>query len=251
MATAAQILANQANAQHSTGPKTEAGKATVSQNATRHGLTAKSFIILPGQEAEFAEFSDNLRSEFLPEGHYQQFLFRQLLLSAWNIERCNQAEAALYTGDATDPLQVQANAAQLKLLVLYRGRAERSFSQTVKELRRTQTEMFYRNETSLPAGISPLVETKSVVKQLVTDRLRGNQADLAALRVACEGPFPSASAAAAAADPEPQTPETRPAEAEDYPFARPAGEPSFLEQTKRILGVDILNTILGETNKAA
>lgn len=235
MATAAQILANQANAQHSTGPRTEAGKAAVSQNARTHGLTAKSFIIAPGQEPEFAEFSENLRAEFQPEGHYQDFLFRQILLNAWNMERCTQAEAALHT-DGTDPLLVAANAAQLKLLVLYRGRAERSFSQSVKELRRVQTEMFYRNETSLPENISPLVETKAVVKQLVTDRLRGNQADLAAVRAACEAPVPEppAPVSASASAPAP------------IPFPR-----GFFEQTKRVLGEDRLNAILGNTNKAA
>ncbi len=35
MATAAQILANQANAQQSTGPKTEAGKARASRNSLK------------------------------------------------------------------------------------------------------------------------------------------------------------------------------------------------------------------------
>ena len=83
---------NRDNAQHSTGPKTAAGKAAVSQNARTHGLTSKSFIIFPGQESEFAEFSENLRAEFQPEGTYQDFLFRQVLLNAWNMERCTQAE---------------------------------------------------------------------------------------------------------------------------------------------------------------
>ena len=249
MASAAQMIANKANAQHSTGPRTEAGKAAVSQNATKHGLTSKNFIIQPGREAEFTEFSDNLRAEFQPEGHYQDFLFRQLLLAAWNMERCSQAEAALHTGAATDPLLVQANAAQLKLLVLYRSRAERSFSQTVKELRHVQTEMFYRTETGLPEDISPVVETKAVVKQLVSERLRGNQADLAAIRVACEAPPPQAEPPAPPATPAP--PQPRPATAADYPFARPAGQPSFFEQTKRVLGADRTNAILGMTDKAA
>jgi len=34
-----QLQANQANAQHSTGPKTEAGKNRSRLNAGRHGLT--------------------------------------------------------------------------------------------------------------------------------------------------------------------------------------------------------------------
>lgn len=41
MASAAQLEANRANAQLSTGPRTEAGKARSSGNATTHGLTAR------------------------------------------------------------------------------------------------------------------------------------------------------------------------------------------------------------------
>ncbi len=39
MSTQAQILANQANSLHSSGPKTEEGKAISSKNNFRHGLT--------------------------------------------------------------------------------------------------------------------------------------------------------------------------------------------------------------------
>jgi hypothetical protein len=39
MATAKQIAANRANAQHSTGPKTALGKRKSSRNAYRHGLS--------------------------------------------------------------------------------------------------------------------------------------------------------------------------------------------------------------------
>ena len=42
MSSAAQTAANRANAQLSTGPRTLEGKARVSQNALRHGLTAET-----------------------------------------------------------------------------------------------------------------------------------------------------------------------------------------------------------------
>ena len=45
MSTAAQISANQLNAQSSTGPRTAEGKSVVSQNATKHGLTATYPVI--------------------------------------------------------------------------------------------------------------------------------------------------------------------------------------------------------------
>jgi len=42
MATVKQQLANRRNAQASTGPKTEAGRATSSKNSLKHGLTAET-----------------------------------------------------------------------------------------------------------------------------------------------------------------------------------------------------------------
>jgi hypothetical protein len=51
MASDAQIRANQANAQLSTGPRSPEGKERVSQNARRHGLN--SHVILPEDQPEF------------------------------------------------------------------------------------------------------------------------------------------------------------------------------------------------------
>jgi hypothetical protein len=51
----AQLAANRADSQHSTGAKTAAGKETVSFNAFRHGLAGR-FVILPHEnECEFKE----------------------------------------------------------------------------------------------------------------------------------------------------------------------------------------------------
>ncbi len=222
MATAAQTIANQANAQHSTGPRTDAGKASSSQNATTHGLTSKYTILLPGQEEEFAAFSEALDAEFLPEGAYQMILFKQILHAAWNMERCRKAEFDLQAALAdpnTDILTVQDNYAQLKLIGLYYSRAERSMSQTARELRPLQTEIFYRNESGLPDDISPLVETKAVIKDLVSERLRNNQADLTHVRAVLEAPPPQrptmpAAAPAPAPKPAPTIPAKPPSPAE-------------------------------------
>ncbi len=48
----AKLAANQANSQHSTGPKTEAGKRHASLNAFRHGLTGQIHIATPEEMEE-------------------------------------------------------------------------------------------------------------------------------------------------------------------------------------------------------
>ena len=45
MATQAQIDANRANAQKSTGPKTPEGKAKSRRNGLKHGLTAEACML--------------------------------------------------------------------------------------------------------------------------------------------------------------------------------------------------------------
>lgn len=71
MASAAQLEANRANAQLSTGPRTEAGKARSALNATTHGLTARMPVaILYGPFKEDAEgvqgFVDAVVAELAP-----------------------------------------------------------------------------------------------------------------------------------------------------------------------------------------
>ena len=56
MATAAQIEANRRNAQKSTGPKTERGKARARRNAVTHGMTARTIMpVLPQEDPKELE----------------------------------------------------------------------------------------------------------------------------------------------------------------------------------------------------
>jgi len=53
MSTKVQINANQQNAQKSTGPQTDEGKAVVSQNAVKHGLFAAETVITVEDPADY------------------------------------------------------------------------------------------------------------------------------------------------------------------------------------------------------
>jgi len=54
MTSATQLEANRRNAQHSTGPRSTAGKARSSQNALKHGFTGRLLVGL-----EYGPFADN------------------------------------------------------------------------------------------------------------------------------------------------------------------------------------------------
>src|SRR5205809_8089731 len=56
MTSLRQIESNRRNAQRSTGPKTQNGKARSSQNAVRHGLTAETVIGPLEDPADYGDF---------------------------------------------------------------------------------------------------------------------------------------------------------------------------------------------------
>ena len=96
MSTAAQIQANQLNAQLSTGPRTAEGKSQTAKNATRHGLTATCPVIrTPDEQSQFDALEAALQYELHPYTPSEQTQFKQLVLAAWNIDRCHRLEAEL------------------------------------------------------------------------------------------------------------------------------------------------------------
>ena len=63
MATEPQIIANRRNAQRSTGPRSRQGRAAVSQNAVKHGLSARQAVISSETQADFDLYRDRLLAE--------------------------------------------------------------------------------------------------------------------------------------------------------------------------------------------
>ena len=96
-ASESQLEANRLNAQSSTGPRTAEGKARSSQNAVRHGLTAK-YPVLPGEDpAEFAAFCDLLFEDLAPDGAAEAYLVQRFADIAWRLKRVPHFEAGLMT----------------------------------------------------------------------------------------------------------------------------------------------------------
>src|SRR6266566_5196035 len=117
MATPTQILANRQNAQHSTGPTTDHGKAICAANAVRHALTARGLIVPLGLESAFADCESALRINLNPNGGLEAIGFQRILECAWNLEHCRRAQAQLFEQTAAadlsiDPLLDEQNEAK-------------------------------------------------------------------------------------------------------------------------------------------
>ena len=99
MASLAQIEANQANAQLSTGPRTEAGKAAVAHNRLTHGLASPGFFILPGEDPEeFLALRAAFHVEYRPVTATELFLVDEMTHARWKLPRIAPMEAAILSG---------------------------------------------------------------------------------------------------------------------------------------------------------
>jgi hypothetical protein len=79
---------NRQNAQHSTGPRTEEGKAIASQNAMRHGLSSRRFVLLDWESSDdFAELLANLRGEHQPRTQTEALLVERMAEHFWLSQR--------------------------------------------------------------------------------------------------------------------------------------------------------------------
>ena len=135
MASAAQTLANQSNALHSTGPRTEAGKQKASSNAYRHGLhstSEKLFAASPEERDHYEQIKANLQSETLPRGSAEELLFEQYAYSSFQALRAQRIEAEAQDRWLEDPDNQQRFAQMeraVKLGALFERRAAKAFKQ--------------------------------------------------------------------------------------------------------------------------
>jgi hypothetical protein len=108
MATEAQILANRRNAQESTGPQTTEGKNAVSQNALKHGLTARQDVISSESQADFDLYRDRMLAELAPDTPMESMLAERIVSLSWRLKRAgliqNQAIDALNADGTSSPL---------------------------------------------------------------------------------------------------------------------------------------------------
>ncbi len=89
MSTQARIHANRLNAQKSTGPQTPQGKAVVSQNALKHGLSARHDVITTESQADFDLHRDALLAELHPQGPMESILADRIVSLSWRLKRAD------------------------------------------------------------------------------------------------------------------------------------------------------------------
>jgi len=96
MSSQAQTEANRANAQLSTGPKTETGKAKSSHNALKTGLTGRT-VLLPTDDVEaYTHHVERFLLDHQPSTDAEKTLVQSVADTEWRLLRIPSLESGIY-----------------------------------------------------------------------------------------------------------------------------------------------------------
>jgi hypothetical protein len=94
--------ANRANAKKSTGPKSPTGKATVSHNATTHGLHCQHLVLPCESKEAFHRFRTSYLVDLHPKTTTELLLVDRIVSASWKLRRLQAAEFHLHMCEASE-----------------------------------------------------------------------------------------------------------------------------------------------------
>ena len=98
---------NRANSQHSTGPRSNAGKQRSALNALTHGLTARTAVLPSEDPAAYEQHRRQFLEEYRPATPTETQLVHELADTSWRLNRIPLLEADLLAR-AMNPVTEQA-----------------------------------------------------------------------------------------------------------------------------------------------
>jgi hypothetical protein len=160
----AKLAANRANAQLSTGPKTDEGKASASLNAVKTALTGRTVVLPTDDSAEYERHIRAYQDELKAVGQQESDLVQSIADSAWRLARIPGLEMAIYAKGRIQfaesfndhdlslrPAMIELQThltyeKQLRNLQLQEARLHRRREKDMTELRRLQEERRQESE---------------------------------------------------------------------------------------------------------
>jgi hypothetical protein len=153
---------NRANSQHSTGPRSDAGKQRSALNALTHGLTARTAVLPSEDPAAYEDHRRRFFDEYQPATPTETQLVQELADTSWRLNRIPLLEADLLSRAANPPTEQAAidfdivDAHRLLANLGIQGqRLSRQFQKSLETLRDIQADRFERQRRDLKdaAGI--------------------------------------------------------------------------------------------------
>ncbi len=151
MSTESQIRANRENAQHSTGPKTESGKAASCMNNFRFGFTGAFTVLASEDQDEFDHLFHGLSVEHQVKTMTERVLVLKMAQHHWLSQRAQRLQDAVMTGDALtlqekegmDESAILSEAKTQKMFALflrYQTTNDRAFTRALNDLLKLKAE---------------------------------------------------------------------------------------------------------------
>ena len=181
----AQLAANRANSQLSTGPRTAEGKAKSSLNAVRTGLTGRTILLsateADGYELHVARFA----CDFNPVGDREAELVQSLADTQWRLNRIPILEAGIYAARRLEYAdffleEADENIRALLLqtyiwetnrrifnLSLQESRLRRNYAKDLAELQLLQQQRREVEQPSAPSSTEPATPLAAAVAKAV------------------------------------------------------------------------------------
>jgi len=167
MVSESKIHANRQNALKSTGPLSPEGKATVSQNALKHGLLSQGLLLKDEKRNELESFQDRFYNDLLPVGALETILVEKLIQVAWRLRRVTKVEGEFFDAKAdffsrnSGLAQAFSSYNKLQTLCRYETNLEKSFYKALHELQRLQG-IRLGHPVTAPISIEVNVEDPSI-----------------------------------------------------------------------------------------
>ena len=134
--SAKKVAANAKNAQKSTGPRTEAGKAKAAMNTYRHGFFAKHLFPTTQQAAEDKEdylaVANGIHEHYQPVGYLENFWVEKIATEALRAARLIAHEQKVLSW--TTPFEERS----VSNLLRYQASINRDMARAIAELERLQ-----------------------------------------------------------------------------------------------------------------
>jgi hypothetical protein len=130
------VEANRKNAQKSTGPQTEAGKAKSAGNSYKHGFYAKNLFLTPEQvakdKADYLAVANGFYAHYRPVGYVENFWLVKIATHALRSARLLEHEQKVFSW--TVPFEQRS----VINLVRYQTNVSRDMTRAIEELERLQ-----------------------------------------------------------------------------------------------------------------
>ncbi|MGH9608238.1 MAG: hypothetical protein ACRD34_01055 [Bryobacteraceae bacterium] len=166
----AQLAANRANAQLSTGPRSPAGKAVSRLNAVKSGLTGRSVLLPTDDVAAYEHHVREFMKELNPVGIREQCLAQSIADNMWRVLRIPSLESAIFARGYIEfaglfenedperrPALIECHILltyekQIRNLYIQEARLQRQRAKDMAELRQLQQERIQKEKQQMEAA---------------------------------------------------------------------------------------------------